>query len=147
MNEHEHMVRALLGDRPEHLRAYRTSGSFHHTIDQLAAWLPIWVDGMAVACQLADERQAQQAELLKRDLFGCTYDAETGEMRTAAGAVVMTVPEQYRSKVSILRPNPEHTHPFQDDGWARCTAVLDVGGGQLCDRGPSHPIHHQESPT
>lgn len=54
------LLEGLLGEK--HREAYQTNAAFHHHMEMLVRMLPLWVDGIATACEAteADRREAER---------------------------------------------------------------------------------------
>ena len=62
---------SLLGD---HQPLYWGSGNFHHSIDLLVAWLPLWVDALATAAEKSDVEARMRLRILEIGLPKITLD-------------------------------------------------------------------------
>ena len=58
-----------------HSNLYATSASFHHSIELLTSWLPLWIDAMARA---ADEYEVAAATAI-RDWVGEAFRPTTDD--------------------------------------------------------------------
>jgi len=60
------IVNALLQDDPERQALYRNSATFKAGLDQLVAFLPLFVHGLAAEAERTDERLASLQASLRR---------------------------------------------------------------------------------
>lgn len=57
------LLEGLLGEK--HREAYMTNAAFHHHMDMLVRTLPLWVDGIASACDVAEAEQREVERLMR----------------------------------------------------------------------------------
>jgi len=80
-------IRGALLCTPEHRQLYLENARFHHDIDFLAAWLPMWIDVMATETR----RAAEVDKLVAARLAEARPPLETFEVRDGTGKFIKTV--------------------------------------------------------
>lgn len=57
------LLEGLLGEK--HREAYLNNAAFHYHIDMLVRMLPLWVDGIAAECDMAEEERREAEWMAK----------------------------------------------------------------------------------
>jgi hypothetical protein len=110
-----------------HAGLARTSPSFKHFIDTLASWLPVWVDGAAVAARAADLDMIQRTELASTFLTPERIDD-----------LLAGMPAPWRASTGRTSRTLRHTFD---------PSPVDPNDCLECDRPRDHHIHDAPQPS